>query len=114
MLQLTIAGNLGQASEVKNLNGKEVLSFSVAVRTGKDETQWVSVLSHQTNLAQYLTKGQKVVVSGQLRINERDGKTYLNLSASQITLMGGAGDTAPASKAPTSTPTAANDEDLPF
>jgi single-strand DNA-binding protein len=40
-------------------------------------------------LAQYLTKGAKVAVSGELSTREHDGKTYLTIRADQVTLMGG-------------------------
>lgn len=116
MLNLTIAGNLGNPAETRTSNdGRQFLTFSVACRTGKDETQWVSVTSTQLKLAEFLTKGQKVVVIGNLKLTEKDGKTYLNLSASNIALMG-SNQSADTSQAPaTFKPTAAsNDEDLPF
>jgi len=124
MLNLTIAGNLGNAAETRTSNdGRQFLTFSVACRTGKDETQWVSVTSTQVNLAQCLTKGQKVVVIGNLKLTEKDGKAYLNLSANNIALMGSnqSGDTSdkvnPSNNSTPSTnnpKAASNDDDLPF
>jgi single-strand DNA-binding protein len=40
-------------------------------------------------LAQYLTKGSKVTVCGDLSTREHEGKTYLQVRADQVTLQGG-------------------------
>lgn len=69
MILANILGNLGKDAEIKNINGKEYLSFSVASTEKKGEsesTTWISVLSSNTNLLPYLKKGQQVFVSGRL------------------------------------------------
>ena len=71
MLQLNILGNLGRDAEVKTINNKEYLSFSVASteKQGENETTtWVSVLaSNNHNLLPFLKKGQQVFVSGKMK-----------------------------------------------
>jgi single-strand DNA-binding protein len=117
MFKINCIGNLGADAELRNANGKEYMTFSIGCRMGKDETQWVSVSSYQTNLAQYLKKGGKVFVDGMGRLTEKDGKTYCNLSATTIQLLGSnqQESQAPAKpKAPTQNPTPQNDDDLPF
>ena len=96
MMQLTIAGNIGRDAEVrKTQNGDSVAGFSVAVETranGQKATQWFDVSlwgARGERLAQYLTKGSRVAVAGQLGTREHNGKTYLTVRASEITLMGG-------------------------
>jgi single-strand DNA-binding protein len=43
-------------------------------------------------LAQYLTKGSKVAVSGELSIEVYEGKTNLTVKVDQVTLLGGGQD----------------------
>jgi len=40
-------------------------------------------------VAQYLTKGKTVAVRGTLGSREHDGKTYLDLDADELELLGG-------------------------
>ena len=95
MKTITIAGNLGRDAELKTLNsGDKVLSWSVAVedRGGQEKrTLWFDCSlwgKRGDALAQYLTKGTKVAVSGELSTREHDGKTYLGVRANEVTLMG--------------------------
>ena len=71
MLLATIIGNLGRDAEVKPINDKQYMSFSVAStekRNNEEVTTWVSVLyPYQETLLPYLKKGQQVFVSGRLK-----------------------------------------------
>lgn len=96
MKALTIAGGIGKDAVTRTTNnGDKVTGFSVAVdeRAGQEKrTLWfdVSIWGKRGEaLAQYLTKGSKVAVSGELSTREHEGKTYLTLRASEITLQGG-------------------------
>jgi len=96
MKNLNIAGNLGKDAVLRRTgSGDAVLSFGVGVeeRKGQDKrTIWfdVSVFGKRGEaLAQYLTKGTKVAVAGELSTREHEGKTYLTVRADQVTLMGG-------------------------
>jgi len=40
-------------------------------------------------VAQYLTKGGKVTVSGDLSTRDHEGKTYLTIRVAEVTLQGG-------------------------
>jgi len=68
MIIASIIGNIGKDAEVKNINGKDYISFSVASteKQGEQETTtWVSVLaSHNQNILPFLKKGQQVFVLG--------------------------------------------------
>lgn len=99
MKAITIAGNIGKSAEVRNTQeGDKVTGWTVAVedRTGKDKPPiWFDCAlwgKRGESLAQYLTKGSKVCVSGELSKREYDGKTYLTIKAEQVTLMGGKPD----------------------
>ena len=96
MKSITIAGNIGKDAVTRHTQQVDsVTSFSVAVeeRTGQSKrTIWFdcSVWGKRGDaLAQYLTKGGKVAVSGDLSTREHDGKTYLTVRASEVTLLGG-------------------------
>lgn len=95
MKNIVISGNLGKSAEVRVAGDNKVTSFSVAVegREGREKvTVWFDVSMWGKRgevLAQYLTKGTKVSVSGDLGTREHNGKKYLTVKADQITLMGG-------------------------
>ena len=96
MKTVTIAGNLGKDGTLRRTqSGDPVLGFSVAVeeRSGQDKrTLWFDCSlwgKRGEALAQYLTKGTRVAVSGDLSTREHDGRTYLTVRANEVTLMGG-------------------------
>lgn len=96
MKQITIAGRLGKSAELRRTrDGTPVLGFSVAVDDGYGEnksTLWfdVSVWGKRGEvLERYLTNGMAVAVSGDLTRNDKDGKTYIGVRASEITMLGG-------------------------
>jgi len=87
MKVITIAGNLGKSAEVQSNQKGEFITFSVAVTEGSrdnQKTNWFSCISYQTNIAQYLQKGTKVVVTGSLSIEEKGNRTFHNVRASHI------------------------------
>lgn len=96
MKNITIAGNVGKDAVVRTTQGGDnVTGWSVAVeeRTGQDKrTIWFDVTlwgKRGSALAQYLTKGTRVAVAGELSTREHEGKTYLTVRADQVTLQGG-------------------------
>ena len=96
MKNITIAGGIGKNAETRRTqDGTPVTGFSVAVddRTGKEKsTMWFDVSmwgNRGERLAQYLTKGTKVAVTGELGARQHEGKTYLTVKADNITLLGG-------------------------
>lgn len=95
MLNAVIAGNIGKDAETRQAGQSSVTSFNVAVeQRGKDGkvTTWVRCSmwgKRGDTLCQYLTKGSKVCASGELTTREYEGKTYIELNVSDVTLMGG-------------------------
>lgn len=83
MIKLQIVGNLGKDCIVKEINGKNVINFSVAHTerfkdsqgNQKERTTWVECAywTDRTAVAQYLKKGKMVYAEGS---PEADG--YLN------------------------------------
>ena len=74
MIKLQIIGNLGKDCTVKEVNGKNVINFSVAHHEKfkdsqgiqKERTTWVECAywTDRTAVAPYLKKGQQVFVEG--------------------------------------------------
>ena len=94
MLNMTAHGNLGRDPELKEVGSSQVASFSIAARTGKDQTTWIdcSVWGKRADtVMQYLHKGDRVTVVGSGRIrtfDKKDGSEgkSLELNVSDFTL----------------------------
>ena len=43
----------------------------------------------RTNISPYLLKGKLVAITGDLKKNEYEGKTYLSINATEVKLLGG-------------------------
>jgi single-strand DNA-binding protein len=91
----TFSGNLGNDCRTGNAGGQPVVNFSVACKSGygdKAQTNWIDCAlwgKRGESLQQYLTKGQQVVVSGELGTREHGGKTYLTVRVNDVSLVGG-------------------------
>jgi single-strand DNA-binding protein len=104
MIEMNLIGHIGKDCVVKELNGKNVINFSVAHTekytdhqgVKKESTTWVECAywTEKTAVAPYLTKGKLVYVKGQPSSDSytKDGKTFstLRLRVAQIQLLGGA------------------------
>ena len=93
MKAITIVGTIGRDCEVRQNTKGEFATFSVAVNKGYSRdagTDWFQVNYYNTKLAQYLTKGKKVVASGSLDIVDKDGRTFYNIRANQVEFAGDA------------------------
>ena len=96
MKNITIAGRLGKDAELRRTqDGTAVLNFTVAVDDGYGErkgTLWFdcSLFGKRGEaLEPHLSKGSAVTVSGDLGKREHDGKTYLTVRVSELTMQGG-------------------------
>lgn len=95
MFQITAAGNIGKDAVLRTVGDNAVASFTLAckVQKGREQaTEWLSCSiwgKRGESLAQYLTKGQAVTVTGSLTTREHDGKTYLECRVADVELQGG-------------------------
>lgn len=73
---ITVLGNVGRDAEVKQIGKNTATEFSLAVSHGKDEqTSWFKVTSWDKWTAEHPpVKGQKVVVTGSIKLREYDKK----------------------------------------
>ena len=109
MIKLQIVGNLGKDCIVKEVNGTNVINFSVAHSerykdnqgNQKERTTWVECAywSEKTAVAQYLTKGKTVYAEGYPEADaymnkDNQAAATLRMRVLNIQLLGG-GDAQP-------------------
>lgn len=86
--------------------GKAVTGWSLAVDSGwgdKKQAVWIECSlwgERGEKLVTYMTKGAQVGVSGEIGTREHDGKTYVTLNVSNVTLLGGKRDDGERGQAP--------------
>jgi single-strand DNA-binding protein len=103
MIKLQVIGNLGKDALVNNVNGKNVINFTVAHTekykdaqgNQKDKTIWVDCAywTERTAVAPYLKKGTQVFVEGQPDVRTyttQDGRNgaSLVLRVASVQLLG--------------------------
>ena len=94
MLNITAVGNLGQDPELKQVSNSDVAEFSLAVKSGRDQTTWLrcNVWGKRSEVVmRFFTKGSRVTISGKgnLRTYQaKDGtqKSSLDVSVDDFTL----------------------------
>jgi single-stranded DNA-binding protein len=94
MQYITIRGNIGKDGVIKDVRGRDVLSFSVGVKQGSGDntsTNWYRV-QVWGKLAQTLlpkaVKGVGVVALGDLKIGEYNGKPTFDVDANKVEFIG--------------------------
>lgn len=72
-MEVQIFGNVGQDAEVKkSKDGKEWATFSIADRTkrgGQEQATWVTCYHPNAKVGQYVKKGTRIFVRGELNTN---------------------------------------------
>ncbi len=140
MIKLQVIGNLGKDCNVKEVNGKNVINFSVAHSerykdsqgNQKERTTWVECAywTDRTAISQYLTKGRTVYAEGTPEADPYTNKegqpaATLRMRVQNVQLLGSnsSGDsnnnaqqnyTGNAQMPKPESANAAGDEDLPF
>lgn len=90
MKTIMICGNLG-ANAVRRTasDGRELMTFSVAVSAGNDSTMWFNCIgSFREKLFPYLVKGQNVAVVGDLSVSLYKDRIDLTVDVNRIELSG--------------------------
>lgn len=107
MIKLQVIGNLGKDCVLNNVNGRNVINFSVAhtekfkdaAGNTKDKTTWVECAywTDKTGIAPYLKRGTSVYVEGTPEVRTyqtNDGRqgASLSLRVVSVQLLGGPRD----------------------
>jgi single-strand DNA-binding protein len=107
----SFTGNLGKDCRVGKAGNSTVCNFTVAVKSGfgnNEQTLWIDCAlwgkQAESKLPEYLLKGQKVAVSGELGQREHEGKMYLTCNVNSIDLTGDKGGTQAPQSAPAQQP----------
>lgn len=97
MKNITIAGGVGKDAVIRTTEqGKKVTGWSVGVKDGwgqNEKTLWFDCSwwgQRGEKVAEYIKKGGKICVTGDLSTREYDGKTYLTIDVNDVTLQGSA------------------------
>lgn len=119
MKNISIAGRATKDCEVQAHQERKFATFSVAVDDGFGQDKGVmyfDVTYHREGVAPYITKGTRVAVTGELKQREYNGKTYLSVRASDLSIMGGGkpADPSAAPQAQGNVNPADLDEEIPF
>ncbi|MBN7755451.1 single-stranded DNA-binding protein [Nitratireductor aquimarinus] len=96
MKTIVIAGRLTRDAELRRTQaGDAVLGFSVAVDDGYGERKKTLFFDcslfgkRGQSLEDHMRKGSQVTVSGDFSTREHDGKSYMQIRVSDLTLQGG-------------------------
>lgn len=96
---LNAIGRVGRDAVTRHTHaGKSVTGWSLAVDHGwgdNKQTVWLDCSlwgDRGERLAQYITKGSQLGVTGEIGTREHDGKTYVTLNVRDVTLVGGRGE----------------------
>lgn len=123
MNTIFFTGNVGKDAEVRTVKGTDVCNFSVAVKQGigrdaKSEWYRVAIWGQRgSQIAQYILKGSKVAVVGELEIGSYDGKPQYSVRAHEVDpFCGGKADTGGATTSRREEPARSHDldDDVPF
>lgn len=90
MKTISIVGNLG-ANAVRRMtsDGRELMSFNVAVSTGKDGALWFNCVgTFREKVFGFLIKGQCVAVAGDFSADIFNGRMNLDVSIDRLELCG--------------------------
>lgn len=90
MKQVTIIGNLG-ANAVRRMtaDGRELMTFNVAVNANKGETVWFNCVgTFREKLFPYLLKGQCVCVTGDISASVYMDRVDLTVNIDRVELCG--------------------------
>lgn len=109
MKQLTIIGNLGSNAVRRTASdGKELMTFNVAVNAGQNQTVWFNCIGNfRDKLFGFLIKGQCVCVMGDLSARVYNGNLDLGVNIDRVELCGRAPETKTDSANTSSQPSAA-------
>jgi single-strand DNA-binding protein len=124
MNNFSAVGRIGRDAVTRHTaNGKPVTGWALAVDSGygdKKQTVWMDCSlwgERGEKLAEYIRKGDRLGVHGEIGTREHEGKTYVTLNVRDVTLLGDKRDAKPApapKPAPPKQASTFEDDDIPF
>lgn len=93
---ISIKGNIGKDIELKDVNGKSLATFSIAVNRFDKTTAWFNIEAWgktAENIHTFFHKGDSIIINGRLDYNEveKDGikKQYYKIIANEFDFCNG-------------------------
>lgn len=86
-------GRIGRDAVVRQAGGKSVTAWALAIDSGygeRKQTIWMDCSlwgERGERLAEYIRKGDRLGVTGELGTREHEGKTYVTLNVRDVTLL---------------------------
>ena len=94
MIKVFATGRIGKDAETKTFGENTVTQFSIASTKkfkDKETTTWLNCQKWNAGrLAEFLVKGTKIEVAGELEIREHEGKYYTTLNVTDLEFGGSA------------------------
>ena len=90
MKEITIIGNLGSNAVLRQTSdGRSLMTFSVAVNHGQNETTWFNCIgNYREKVFPYLQKGVQVCVIGDFSASIWQGKIDITINVDKMELCG--------------------------
>lgn len=122
--KVTLIGRLGKDAEHKEVNGQNLITFSIATtetyidKNGEkvEATEWHNIAnwSKTIKIAEYLKKGVLVYLEGKIKTTKKDDKYYTNIQANDIKILEFAKNSTPSSDQVEDSMPKEDGDDLPF
>lgn len=90
MNKITLVGRIGQDIELKGEGDKKYTRFSLAVRKGKDETDWFNCTAFgntANTLCNWCEKGSQIALSGRMTSSKKDDRIYWNVEVNEVEII---------------------------
>lgn len=101
----TFIGRIGKDAVTRHTpSGKQVTGWSIAVDSGfgdSKQTIWVDCSmwgERGGKVCEYIRKGDRIGVFGEIGTKEHNGKTYITLNVREVSLLGGKDGAKPQAK----------------
>lgn len=87
MNKIELLGRIGNDLKLEGEGERQYTRFSLAVRRGKDETDWFNCTAFRNNantLYNWCEKGSQVAIVGKMVSSKKDDKTYWSVTVDEV------------------------------
>ena len=90
MNKIELLGRIGNDLELKGEGEKQYIRFNLAVRKGKDETDWFNCTAFGKNantIFNWCEKGSQVAIIGKMVSSKKDEKIYWGVNVDEVDII---------------------------
>lgn len=87
MNKIELLGRIGNDLKLEGEGDKQYTRFSLAVRKGKDETDWFNCTAFgksANTLYNWCEKGSQIVIVGKMNSSKKEDKTYWSVNVDEV------------------------------